>query len=155
LISSGQVDQLADQSQIAGLKASLEIPAKDYLKAMRIRRLLQNAIQLMWGELDAVVAPARTGVAPKIDQPLSPLPGKPASQGLSATPAAAQTGFGAIIPAGNLAGLPALVLPCGFADNLPVAVQLVGPPWSENTLLAIGKDFQSRTDWHKRKPPAG
>jgi len=154
LISSGQVDQLADQSQIAGLKASLEIPAKDYLKAMRIRRLLQNAIQLMWGELDAVVAPARTGVAPKIDQPLSPLPGKPASQGLSATPAAAQTGFGAIIPAGNLAGLPALVLPCGFADNMPVAVQLVGPPWSENTLLVIGREFQSRTDWHKRKPPA-
>jgi len=155
LISSGQVDQLADQSQIAGLKASLEIPAKDYLKAMRIRRLLQNAIQLMWGELDAIVAPARTGIAPKIDQPLSPPPAKAAAPGLSATPSAPQTGFGAIIPAGNLAGLPALVLPCGFADNLPVAVQLVGPPWSENTLLAIGKDFQSRTDWHKRKPPAG
>ena len=41
-------------------------------------------------------------------------------------------GFQGIIQAGNLAGLPALVLPCGFADNLPVALQLVGVPFSEN-----------------------
>ncbi len=149
LISSGPVDQLADPAQIAGLKASLEIPAIDYLKAMRIRRLLQSAIQLMWGDLDAVLAPARTGIAPKIDQPLSPTPGAPKS----APRTAAFPGFAELIPASNLAGLPALILPCGFADNMPVAIQLVGPPWSENTLLAIGKDFQSRTDWHQRKPP--
>ena len=61
-------------------------------------------------------------------------------------------GFEGIIPAGNLAGLPALVLPCGFADNLPVALQLVGVPFSENLLLAFGREFQSRTDWHKRRP---
>ena len=52
------------------------------------------------------------------------------------------------------AGLPALVLPCGFAENMPVAFQVVGVPFSENTLLAIGREFQSRTDWHKRRPPA-
>jgi aspartyl-tRNA(Asn)/glutamyl-tRNA(Gln) amidotransferase subunit A len=154
LISSGRVDELADQAQIAGLKASLEIPAKDYLRAMRIRRLMQDAIHLMWSDLDAVVAPARTGVAPKIDEPLSPPPAAASSANRTAPPPSAPAGFGAIIPAGNLAGLPALVLPCGFAGNLPLAVQLVGPPWSENTLLAVGKEFQSRTDWHKRRPPA-
>ena len=154
LISSGPVDELADPSQIAGLKASLEIPAKDYLRAMRIRRLMQTAIQSMWGELDAVIAPARTGIAPKADQPLGPPPGAASSAKQEPTPHAAPAGFGAIIPAGNLAGLPALVLPCGFADNLPVAIQLVGPPWSENTLLALGREFQTRTDWHKRRPPA-
>ena len=154
LISSGHVDELADLSQIAGLKASLEIPAKDYLKAMRIRRLLQTAMQKMWGELDAVIAPARAGVAPKVDQPFGPPPGVASTAKPEPAPHAAPAGFGAIVPAGNLAGLPALVLPCGFADNLPVAVQLVGPPWSENSLLAIGKEFQTRTDWHKRKPPA-
>jgi aspartyl-tRNA(Asn)/glutamyl-tRNA(Gln) amidotransferase subunit A len=152
LISSGQVEQLADPSQIAGLKASLEIPAKDYLKAMRLRRMLQSAIQTMWGDLDAVIAPARTGIAPKVSEPLSPPPGT-ASSANREPPPAAPRGFGGIIPAGNLAGLPALVLPCGFAANMPVAIQLVGPPWSENTLLAIGKEFQSRTDWHQRKPP--
>ena len=152
LIASGKVDELADPSQIAGLKASLEIPARDYLKAMRLRRMLQEAIQMMWGDLDAVIAPARTGIAPKVDEPLSPPPGA-ASPASREAPPAAPRGFGAIIPAGNLAGLPALVLPCGFAENMPVAFQLVGPPWSENTLLAIGKEFQSRTDWHQRKPP--
>ena len=152
LISSGKVDELADPSQIAGLKASLEIPAKDYLKAMRIRRLLQNAIQSMWGGLDAVVSPARTGIAPKADQPLSPPPSAASSATRGPTPPAAPSGLGAITPAGNLAGLPALILPCGFADNMPIAIQLVGPPWSENTLLAIGEEFQTRTDWHKRKP---
>ena len=50
------------------------------------------------------------------------------------------------------AGLPALVLPCGFAANLPVALQLVGVPFSENALLAVGREFQTRTDWHKRRP---
>ena len=53
---------------------------------------------------------------------------------------------------GNLAGLPALVLPCGFAENMPVALQVVGVPFSENTLLAIGREFQAHTDWHKRHP---
>jgi aspartyl-tRNA(Asn)/glutamyl-tRNA(Gln) amidotransferase subunit A len=62
-------------------------------------------------------------------------------------------GMSALIQAGNLAGLPALVLPCGFAGNLPVALQVVGPPFSENVLLAIGREFQQRTDWHKRRPP--
>jgi aspartyl-tRNA(Asn)/glutamyl-tRNA(Gln) amidotransferase subunit A len=62
-------------------------------------------------------------------------------------------GLTALIPAGNLAGLPALSLPCGFADGMPIAIQLVGRPFTENTLLAIGRDFQARTDWHRRRPP--
>jgi aspartyl-tRNA(Asn)/glutamyl-tRNA(Gln) amidotransferase subunit A len=61
----------------------------------------------------------------------------------------------ALIPAGNLAGLPAIGLPCGFADKLPVAIQLVGPPFSENLLVAVGKAFQEHTDWHRRHPPVG
>jgi aspartyl-tRNA(Asn)/glutamyl-tRNA(Gln) amidotransferase subunit A len=148
LISSGQVDELADPAQIAGLRASLEISAKDYLKAMRIRRLLQDAIRLMWADLDAVVAPACTSIAPKVDEPL-----RSRDTTLSAVPSAVPSGFAALTPASNLAGLPALVLPCGFAGGMPVALQLVGPAWSENTLLAIGKAYQSRTDWHQRKPP--
>ena len=57
------------------------------------------------------------------------------------------------VQAGNLAGLPALVLPCGFAGNLPVALQVVGAPFAENLLFAIGREFQAHTDWHKRRPP--
>ena len=138
LVTSGKVDQLADQRQIAGLKASLESKSKDYLKAMRVRRLIQEAFSRLYGEVDALLAPGRPGPATKIEQPLD-------------QPAGPQPS--AIIPAGNLAGLPALVLPCGFAESLPVALQVVGAPFSENTLLAIGREFQSRTDWHKRRPP--
>src|SRR5450432_238109 len=146
LISSGKVNELADPAQIAGLKASLEVPAKDYLKAMRLRRLMQEAIVRIFGEVDALVAPGRAGPASKVDQPLD----RSVSPGAAAPK---DPGFRAIIQAGNLAGLPALVLPCGFADGLPVALQVVGAPYSENTLLAVGREFQGRTDWHKRRPP--
>jgi aspartyl-tRNA(Asn)/glutamyl-tRNA(Gln) amidotransferase subunit A len=143
LIKSGQVDQLADQHQIAGLKAGLEIPAKDYLKAMRIRSLIQEAFRDLLSTVDVLMAPTRLDPAPKITQPLDRRP-RPAS------PAA---GLTALIPAGNLAGLPALSIPCGFANGMPMGLQLVGSPFSENMLLAIGRTFQERTDWHKRRPP--
>ena len=146
LIASGKVEELADKPQIAGLKASLELPAKDYLRAMRLRRLIQEQVGSLFGTVDVLLAPGRAAVAPKIDTPLD------RGGGGAASPK--DPGFRSIIPMGNLAGLPALVLPCGFADNLPVALQVVGVPFSENTLLAIGREFQARTDWHKRRPPA-
>jgi aspartyl-tRNA(Asn)/glutamyl-tRNA(Gln) amidotransferase subunit A len=146
LITSGKVDQLVDKPQIAGLKASLDLPAKDYLKAMRIRRLIQEAISKAFGQFDVLLAPGRANIATRIDQRIDvPPPGKP-------TPPA-DAGLRGIIQMGNLAGLPALVLPCGFANNMPVALQVVGAPFSENLLLAIGREFQSKTEWHKRRPP--
>ncbi len=159
LISSGQVDQLADAAQIAGLKAALDLPARDYLKAMRIRRLMQEDFSLLFAEVDVLVTPGRLGPASKVEQPLdgsAPGPGGAAAAGgASAPPSAAPAppqGFQGIVQAGNLAGLPALVLPCGFAGNLPLGLQVVGAPYSENTLLAVGREFQARTDWHKRRP---
>ena len=143
LIASGKVDELADKPQIAGLKASLELPAKDYLKAMRMRRMIQDEVSKLFGNIDVLLAPGRPGIATKIDQPLD--------RGAGGAPPK-DPGFRAIIQMGNLAGLPALVLPCGFAENMPVALQVVGVPFSENTLLAIGREFQKRTDWHKRQP---
>ncbi len=145
LISSGQVDQLADQKQIAGLKAGLEIPAHVYLKAMRIRTMARQAIFQLFGDIDVLVTPSRMAPAPKIDEPLDRHADmvRPKDAGLTA-----------MIAAGNLAGMPALSLPCGFAGNLPIAIQVAGLPFSENTLLAVGKEFQRRTDWHKHRPPA-
>jgi len=145
LIQSGKVDQLADQKQIAGLKAGLEITAKDYMKAMRIRSLIQSGFRDLLAEVDVLLAPSRLSPAPKITQPLD----RPASD----RQAPKDRGLTALIPAANLAGLPALSLPCGFADGMPIAIQLVGRPFSENTLLSIGKAFQELTDWHKRRPP--
>lgn len=144
-ITSGTVGQLSDPYQIAGLQASLDVPARDYLKAMRVRRLIQGDFSRLFTNVDVLLAPGRSGPATKLEQPLD----RPVFTPAQGTPA----GLQGIIQAGNLAGLPALVLPCGFADNLPVALQVVGAPFAENLLFAIGREFQKRTDWHKRRPP--
>ena len=52
----------------------------------------------------------------------------------------------------NLAGVPALSVPCGFVDDLPVGLQLIGPHFSEGKLLAAAHAFQQATDWHTRIP---
>jgi Asp-tRNA(Asn)/Glu-tRNA(Gln) amidotransferase A subunit family amidase len=146
LIRSGKVNELADQRQIAGLKAGLEITAADYLKAMRIRSLIQQSFAELFWNVDVLLVPTRPGPAPKISQPLDrPIYGD--------RPAPKDRGLSALIPAGNLAGLPALSLPCGSADGMPIAISLVGRPFSENLLLALGKAFQAKTDWHRRRPP--
>jgi len=54
----------------------------------------------------------------------------------------------------NLAGLPAMSLPCGFARNLPVGLHLVAPPLAEARLLKAAHHFQRATDWHQRVPGA-
>ena len=60
LIESKRVDELADKKQIAGLKAAAETAALDYLKAMRIRRLIQQDFRQLWTDLDVLIAPRRT-----------------------------------------------------------------------------------------------
>jgi aspartyl-tRNA(Asn)/glutamyl-tRNA(Gln) amidotransferase subunit A len=146
LIASGKVNQLADAKQIAGLKATQDVLAKDYLKAMRIRRLIQNEFNKLFTKVDVLLTPARGSIASKIDEPLdrpNAAPGtRPKSRGLQG-----------MIPASNLAGLPALCLPCGFAEGMPVAMSLIGRPFNENTLLAFGVHYQRQTDWHRRRPP--
>ncbi|MBS1823807.1 MAG: amidase [Acidobacteria bacterium] len=139
LVESGKVDELADRRQIAGIKTSQEVLAKDYLRAMRLRRLVQQDFaRLFYEQADVFLSPSRNGIATKLSEPLD----RPGPQGSP------------IIPAGNLAGLPALSLPCGFVNGMPIGIALVGAAYSENKLLAVGNEFQKLTDWHKRRPPA-
>ena len=52
----------------------------------------------------------------------------------------------------NLAGLPALSVPCGFSSGLPVGMQLIGTHLNESLILKIGHYFQKETNWHLQSP---
>jgi aspartyl-tRNA(Asn)/glutamyl-tRNA(Gln) amidotransferase subunit A len=114
---------------------------------MRIRSSIKDAFRKLFVDVDVLLTPTRAGVATPIQEPLD----RPQAPAATARPKS--RGLSGLIPAGNLAGLPALSLPCGFVENLPVAVCLVGRAWTENTLLAYGRMFQGNTDFHRRRPP--
>lgn len=145
LIESGRVDQLADKKQIAGLRAGLEIPARDYLKAMRIRRVMQQEFRRMMTSVDVLIAPTRHNVASKLTEPLDGPPSMPLTPNRD-------PGFTPLIGASNLVGYPALSLPCGFVDGLPVAIQLVSRPFTENLILSMGMAYQKTTNHHRARP---
>ena len=144
LIRSGKVDQLADQGQIDGLKASLNYSAVDYLKAMRIRTQIKKSLRDMFAEVDLIVAPTKLEPPDRADQPFDETePKRPDQKGMVA----------GLVQATNLAGLPAMTVPCGFVNGLPIGLQIIGPAFSENRVIALGREFQRRTNFHKQHPP--
>jgi aspartyl-tRNA(Asn)/glutamyl-tRNA(Gln) amidotransferase subunit A len=150
LIVSGRVKQLQDRADRVRGFARLVVPAADYVDAMRARVFMRAELDALASRYDALVAPTRTRVAPPVGQDFdAPTPGSPPSP--APQPGAPRPP--ATIPAGNLAGLPALALPMGFGrDGLPVSLQLLGRAFSEAVLVAIGTAYQQLTDWHRRRP---
>jgi aspartyl-tRNA(Asn)/glutamyl-tRNA(Gln) amidotransferase subunit A len=143
LIRSGRVDQLADQGQIDGLKASMNYSALDYLKAMRVRTQIQAAFRDLFANVDFLVAPTKLDFPDKADGPFDETtPQRPATKGV----------FSGLVQASNLCGLPAITVPCGFVNGLPIGLQIVGRPFAENHILALAGEFQKRTNFHKQQP---
>lgn len=110
-----------------------------YLKALQVRQLIIDCYRQIFTECDFILAPVTVRTAPplgtKSDDPL----------GLYL-----QDVF---TVAANLAGLPALAMPCGLDSNdLPIGMQLVGPPLADAGLLACGSAYQQVTDYHLAVP---
>lgn len=57
-----------------------------------------------------------------------------------------------LVEPSSIAGLPGINVPCGFLNDLPVGMQLIGPMWSEEKLISVAQQYESQTDWHTRKP---
>jgi aspartyl-tRNA(Asn)/glutamyl-tRNA(Gln) amidotransferase subunit A len=141
-------EELIESGGIAGLTAPEDhhtayardaILAKDYMKALRLRRVMAREADGLLSHLDALVAPGRPTVAPPLDRDFR-----------SALGGSAPDVMGAV---GNGAGLPAVIVPNGFGDRgLPTSLQLMGRAWEENTILAAARAYQSLTNWHDVHP---
>ena len=146
LIESGKVKGLRDAADRVGGYAMMMTRAADYVDAMRSRVAMRAELDRLLSRYDAVVAPTRAGLAPPIGRDFD-APGAPEPAHDAPRPPAT-------IPAGNLAGLPAVALPMGFGrDRLPTSLQLLGRAFSEETLLALATSYQEMTDWHRQRPP--
>jgi aspartyl-tRNA(Asn)/glutamyl-tRNA(Gln) amidotransferase subunit A len=109
-----------------------------YLKAQRIRHLIRDDFVQAFKSVDVILGPTSPGTA----FPLGSKSTDPVSMYLADIYTCAI----------NLAGLPGISLPVGFAKHLPVGMQLIGQDFSEAKLLNITHRYQQVTDWHKHKP---
>jgi aspartyl-tRNA(Asn)/glutamyl-tRNA(Gln) amidotransferase subunit A len=112
-----------------------------YKKALQARALIKNAYNKLFEKYDMILSPVAPTTAYKlgenVDDPMKMYMGDIYTVSI------------------NLAGLPAVALPCGFDNqSLPVGFQLIGNSFSENKLIEAARVFQNRTDYHTRKPPS-
>ena len=109
-----------------------------YLKAQKVRRLITDDFRAAFEQVDLVISPTTPTPAFDIGAKMH----DPVTMYLNDIYT-----IGA-----NLAGLPGVSLPCGFVDELPMGLQLVGPHFSESRLLNAAHQFQQATDWHRHAP---
>ncbi|MBI2327498.1 Asp-tRNA(Asn)/Glu-tRNA(Gln) amidotransferase subunit GatA [Candidatus Curtissbacteria bacterium] len=109
-----------------------------YLKAMKVRRLIREDYLKAFKNVDCLICPVSPTlpfkIGEKVDDPL------------------AMYLADIYTVNANLAGIPALAVPCGFIDDLPVGMQIVGPDFSEKLLYQIGYAYEQETKWYQQKP---
>jgi len=138
LIESGKIGEIVDPLGKIGAYVSTVIPGDDFLRAMQIRTITQKQAAALFKEWDVITSPSQPVGATTLDTNL-------------------ETGLTYSDPIGgigNFCGLPAISVPCGFTkDKLPVGIQFVGNVLNELAVLVAAQTFQSRTDWHRKRPP--
>jgi len=112
-----------------------------YVKAQKVRTLIKREFDRAFEKYDALVAPTSPVVPFKLGERLE----DPMQMYLSDI---------CTLPM-NIAGIPAISVPAGFVNDLPIGMQIIGRPFSEEMLLRIAFAYEQATDWHKRKPKIG
>ena len=110
-----------------------------YLKAQKVRTLIRQEFDQAFKKYDVLVTPTSPTVAFKLGEKLA----DPMQMYLSDV---------CTLPI-NIAGVPAISIPAGFADGLPIGMQTIGKPFDEGTILRVAFAYEQATEWHKRKPP--
>jgi len=111
-----------------------------YLKAQQARTLLRQDFLTAFGHCDAIVTPVAPTTAFRLGEKIA----DPLTMYLSDI----------FTIAVNLAGLPALSVPCGFDNaSMPIGLQLIGKPFAEEQLLQIAHAYEQTTSWHRQHPP--
>lgn len=139
LIQSGKVAELSDPMGQIGGYINEEISASDFMLAQRIRGVLKKKMDELFVEnqVDVLAAASLPVTASKLDANLD----------LTLTFADPAGGIG------NVCGLPAISVPCGFGnDHLPAGIQFIGRALDDAKVVHAARLFQSRTDWHTRRP---
>jgi aspartyl-tRNA(Asn)/glutamyl-tRNA(Gln) amidotransferase subunit A len=126
------------------LEQGAKVRAVDYLRALGMKRGVEQDFEAAFERVDAILAPTVPVAAPRIGEKEVTIAGQK------------ETIRSALVrmnrPA-NFTGHPAISIPCGFTrDGLPVAIQLIGPRWGEARLLAIALAYEEATEWHQRHP---
>ena len=111
-----------------------------YKKAMQVRTLIRRDFNQAFEKCDVLLTPTSPVVAYPVDGKMDPL----SIYMLDVT----------TIPV-NMAGLPGISIPCGFADGMPVGMQLIGKVLDEETVLRAAYTFEQATDFHKAMAPLG
>jgi aspartyl-tRNA(Asn)/glutamyl-tRNA(Gln) amidotransferase subunit A len=137
LIQSGGVSELNDPLGKIGGYMNEAISASDLMAAERIRRILQKKMDDVYTEVDVLVTPTLPVTATKLEANLDQ----------------ALTFSDPIGGIGNICGLPAISVPCGFDRNgLPTGIQFIGRPREDDKVIQAARVFQAQTDWHKKHP---
>jgi aspartyl-tRNA(Asn)/glutamyl-tRNA(Gln) amidotransferase subunit A len=130
---------------LARIRGGLLVHATEYLHSQQMRALIQQDFSGAFEQVDVVVAPTVPLVAPPIGrtfEPGGPLNVAPRSIANRTT-----------VPC-NLTGMPAISVPCGFADGgLPVGLQIMGPAFSEALVLRVAAGYEAATAWRQKRPP--
>jgi aspartyl-tRNA(Asn)/glutamyl-tRNA(Gln) amidotransferase subunit A len=109
-----------------------------YLKAQKVRTLIKADFDKVFENFDAVISPTSPNVAFKLGAKL-------------ADPLTMYLNDVLTIPV-NMAGLPGISIPCGFSENLPVGLQIIGPALGEEVILKVAHSYEQATEWHKQLP---
>jgi len=143
-----ETPQLFDPVVRERLEAAKFYTATDYIKALRVRSILQDEFAKIFEKCD-VMAVSGGGPATKLESPdLAKSDVKPGA------PSTAGRGGNTFI--GNMTGYPEIVIPCGFTSGppvLPLTIGFYAKPFDESNLFRVAHAYESVTDWHKRRPP--